>query len=447
MLITVPHTFFAERKYILDVLLGEFLGLDFKVEASKEVQDYHLQFDGKELIIKSAFWLEEEDYLLESFIPNKVNWFISPFDASEKIPVIYGKPLIEGATCFIDVFASSFFMLTRWEEVVIKDRDKHNRFPVEAALAYQQGFLHLPVVNMYVELLWALLKQAGYKGERKTHKFELINTCDVDAPFTWQKLRNVAGRLKFHINVTKKPWLWLTKEIPSLIGTVLGIQKDPSDTYDYLMDWSEKVGGKSYFFFMDYGYTDYDKFYRLTDSRMQRVIKKIKKRGHYIGFHPSYELYNDGNTFKKVKQQVNKQIGGGLQPFGRQHFLRFQVPTTWQVWENAGMEWDSSMTYASMPGFRCGVCYPYSVFNVLTGQHLQLKEWPLIFMEQSCIHYLKHTPEEMQKTAFKLMDQVAKYQGKFVLLWHNSTINTTEFKKYKPVFESMMRKAQQLIKK
>ena len=123
------------------------------------------------------------------------------------------------------------------------------------------------------------------------------------------------------------------------------------------------------------------------------------------------------------------------------------MPQTWQVWEEAGMEWDATLSYASVPGFRCGVCYSFPVFNVQTKKQLKLVERPLILMEQSCIHYLKQSPEEMKKTAQQLIEQVARYQGEFVLLWHNATLNTTEFKQYKPVFESIMEQVIELKKK
>lgn len=437
MLITIPHTFQEERQYILHVLLQEFLSIDYQVESSTEVEDYHFEINGKKLIIKSSFW-QDEEYLSRAYIPGKVSWMISPFDESEKIPVIYGQGKIEGNTCYADVFASAFFMLTRWEEYVIEDRDEHNRFPVEASLAYQQGFLHVPVVNMYVELLWQLLVEQGYEGKRRQRAPSLVNTHDVDIPFIWQKPKNVLGRLKFHLIVSKKPWLWITQELPSLLRTLTGISKDPVDTYDYLMDWSEKAGTKSYFFFMDYGHTNFDKYYRVKSRRMQKVLNNIKNRGHHIGFHPSYALYKDVAAFKEAKNEVQNVVGESFEKIGRQHYLRFEVPATWQVWEDAGMEWDSTLSYPSVPGFRCGVCYPYPVFNILTRLQLKLKERPLILMEQSSIQYLKHSPEAMEKKALQLISQVKKYNGEFVMVWHNSSFNVYGYKKYKVIFEKIL---------
>lgn len=67
------------------------------------------------------------------------------------ITIIYGEDKLiidrnsKTIVCGIDIFASSFFMLTRWEEYVNKKRDNHNRFPASESLAYKFGFLNRPI--------------------------------------------------------------------------------------------------------------------------------------------------------------------------------------------------------------------------------------------------------------------------------------------------------------
>jgi len=85
-----------------------------------------------------------------------------------------------GVDCGIDIFASSFFMLSRWEELVNPVRDVHERFPAEASLAFRCDFLHRAVVNEYVELLWNMLIHLGVQQERKARNFSLVLTHDVD---------------------------------------------------------------------------------------------------------------------------------------------------------------------------------------------------------------------------------------------------------------------------
>jgi hypothetical protein len=122
--------------------------------------------------------------------------------------------------------------------------------------------------------------------------------------------------------------------------------------------------------------------------------------------------------------------------FGRQHFLRFEAPTTWQIWEDNNMKWDSTLSYADREGFRCGVCYEFPVFNFLTRKELNLYEKPLIVMEGSFTTYQKHiSKQDMIDKIVNLQNKVRKYNGTFVILWHNSSFNTPSWNKYKGVYE------------
>ena len=48
-------------------------------------------------------------------------------------------------------------MLSRYEEYVDSSRDVHDRFPAKASLAYKEGFLDQPIINEYIELLFACM--------------------------------------------------------------------------------------------------------------------------------------------------------------------------------------------------------------------------------------------------------------------------------------------------
>jgi len=140
----------AERKYVIDIILGEFLELNYTIEV-KNNKNYELILEnGNKLIIEDHFFYKFQkdlEYLDEKNIPQKVEFAKNEFIVEDNIPIIYGtnKLIINHQslftlTCGIDIFASSFFMLTRWEEYVNKTRNKHNRFPAYASLAYKNNF-------------------------------------------------------------------------------------------------------------------------------------------------------------------------------------------------------------------------------------------------------------------------------------------------------------------
>ena len=414
--ITIPNNNIAERKYILDVIFDEFLGLDFEVIVSDNCQDWVIKLENqKSLTIKDTFFSKypkDLEYLKLENIPSKIEE--------------------------LDIFAACFFMLTRWEEYVNKNRDYHDRFPAYESLAYKQGFLDRPIVNEYVEELKNKLLKLDNNLKFKTHNFNLILTHDVDSLLKYTSfksgIREIVGAI-----VKKKDIKLAISNILQKIKVSLGIQKDPFDTFDWLMDKSEALGLKSRFYFMSGGVTKYDNRYKIDESKALEVIEKIKKRGHIIGFHPSYNAYNNFEQFKKEKDLLEKTVGLKITE-GREHYLRFEVPTTWQIWEDNGMLVDSSCGYADKEGFRCGTCYEYSVFNILTRKKLNLKERPLIVMEGSFITYQPNIkPTEMEKKIKYLINQVKQYNGNFVFLWHNSSFNTAQWQKYQNIYERVLR--------
>jgi hypothetical protein len=70
---------------------------------------------------------------------------------------------------------------------------------------------------------------------------------------------------------------------------------------------------------------------------------------------------------------------------GRQHYLRWETPTTVRLWDANGLDYDITLSYADRPGFRCGTCFEYPMFDSVEQRALKLRQRPLIVMECSVI--------------------------------------------------------------
>ena len=111
---------------------------------------------------------------------------------------------------------------------------------------------------------------------------------------------------------------------------------------------------------------------------------------------------------------------------GRQHYLHWSAPETWAYYEQAGITYDTTLSYADHIGFRCGICYDYPVYNVITHERYNLREYPLLIMEESGFEkqYMDLSHEKMLNRCRMLKEKVRKYQGTFVILWHNTSFMT-----------------------
>jgi hypothetical protein len=163
------------------------------------------------------------------------------------------------------------------------------------------------------------------------------------------------------------------------------------------------------------------------------MLERVHERGHGIGFHPSYDTFVDEGLWEHEKHRLST-VSPQRVSVGRQHYLRFQAPDTWQLWENHGMDWDSTVGYADYEGFRCGTCYDYRVFNFRTRRTLRLRELPLIAMDATLARYRGLAAPQCRAQLNKLVNEVRKHRGTFVLLWHNSNLTAAEWGSYRDVY-------------
>lgn len=436
LVIETAPVFLAEKEYGFHVLLHELLGLEYRLQVSPAAQHYRLHLPGGAvLVVEDHFWgrFPEEKYLDADNVPDRAETVPSPFDGS-LLSIIFGRNHFETGNetgiCGLDVFASCFFMLSRWEEYVLPGRDRHGRFPAERSLAYRAGFLDRPVVNEYAELLREMFARLGFEVNPVARAFSMHLSCDVDHPRLWwqasDRMRTLAASLLRRGDLREFAY-WVPHTMPG--------RKDPYDVFDEWMDEAENDGLRWHFNFLGKRPPESDCWYPLDAPQVKALIKNIENRGHHIGFHPSYEAFGDVKKFESELDSL-RRIARTPVVTGRQHYLRFAAPHTWQTWENAGMAWDSSLGYPEAEGFRCGICNDFPVFDFLTRQMLRLREKPLVAMDVTLALYRQYAPETALERLIALRRQVEQHRGEFVLLWHNSSRNTYFWAPWQKVFHT-----------
>jgi len=449
LLIEHPNTYLPERAYALEVLLGQFLGLEWEAQASAR-SDTRITLRGSSdscslTIADGLFATPEGRWLASESLPITplAHWridgaSIQPTLVAPSLPIIYGEPLTSG--CFyeesehaislgVDIFGSIFFQLARYEEIACPARDAHERFPAEASLAHREGFLTRPLANEYIEVLWSAIKRLWPRMERRRRTFTEFLSHDVDAPrYTASSL---GGGLKATLGDLlrrRDPTLArarLHALHPDLRSPRAG---DPYDTFDLIMDLSERRGLRSAFYFMA-GKTNpaLDGAYAIDDPFIGELMRRIDARGHEIGLHPSYESFRAPDVVLReyrALQRVVERLGLTLPPTtgGRQHFLRWENPTTWRAWEQAGLSYDSSLGFPDDPGFRCGVCFEYTAFDAVARRPLGLLERPLVIMERALFTGGADEDRDALETIAALRGRCRLFGGNFTLLWHNSQL-------------------------
>lgn len=448
LIVETPESYSREREYIVDVIFREFLGLEAHAQPTARRDVRITRTDGNpagELIVADGlFTSSPADWLGPASLPRRplTQWDVGAalpeaVVTGPTLPVLYGNDrtrdrLLEetptGLDLGLDVFGSSFFLLTRYEELVGRDRDLHLRFPAASSLAVREDYLARPLVNEYVEVLWALLRRLWPRLERSTRTHRILVSHDVDWPVCSEPALRELMRASLGDSLLRPEKRALALDrVRSRVKP--GRRSDLCDTFDFLMGESERNGLRSAFYFIASGTVDgIDGRYSLDDPRLRRLLRRIHERGHEIGLHPSYNSFRDAERtrfefdllLRACSEEGIEQEAWG----GRQHYLRWENPTTWQNWEQAGLAYDSTLTFAESPGFRCGVCFEYPVFDLHERRRLALRERPLVAMEVSLLVYQRLGRAEAGAALAALRERSRLFGGDFTLLWHNSRLIT-----------------------
>lgn len=372
-----------------------------------------------------------------------------PLKKYKNIPIIYddGTEIYvsknhKSINTNIDIIQSIYFMLTRYEEIVLWDKiekDLYGRFPAKESLAYKEKFLDIPIVDEYIEWFWQWLKAIKYNGKKKkncgNYDFIACLTHDVDIPFKYkEKLKNQLKSFK-----TKGSTIEKYENIVKYTLRKIDYNKDPYFTFDYIRKQEKKYGFTSSFYFMNGGNSKYENFYDINDGRIKKLIKKLEQDNCEVGYHYSFNSYNNLQMRKKEKDGLNERFTDKNYG-GRNHYLRFEPLESWRICEKVGLLYDTTLGYADYDGFRCGTCFPYKPFDVKERRTLDFWEIPLIVMEGTLKDekYRNLNCEDAFKEIKKRIDTVKKYNGVFTLLWHNSSFDNDEWLGWIKVFEKTM---------
>ena len=252
-----------------------------------------------------------------------------------------------------DIFAASFYLASRYEEYLPHKKDHYNRFDADQSLAFNEGFLHQPVINIWVNKLVEALKELYPDFEIPKRKYKFITTIDVDNAYAYKEkgfVRTLMGYGKAILTLNFQDFRDRTK-------TLLGIQNDPYDTFDYQEKLVKDQNLTFIYFFLlgDYGVND--KNIPVSNTKFQSLIKSISDHSK-IGIHPSFASNNSFNQLEKEVGRLSKVINREIWR-SRQHFLKINLPDTYRNLIELDITDDFTMGYASNYGFRAGTCTPF----------------------------------------------------------------------------------------
>lgn len=315
-----------------------------------------------------------------------------------------------------DPLASIFYVLSRMEEYAVVNRDSHDRFPAKASILFQFNWLQNAMCDRWSEAVLDYLEfETSIHLNRKKTLTEIIPTFDIDNTFAF-KWKSGA---RMWLSITRD---WMQRDrlrIETRKAVRRNTEKDPFDTFPYILD-IKKRGFNVHVFWLLGDYAKYDRNISSLDIRHQQLIQKMANKVE-LGLHPSYKS-NSSNVFlAKEKQKIDSILNRDVS-ISRQHFLKLNIPETYDNLIKNGFSEDFTMGYAEEIGFRAGTAKPFRFFdltkNILTDYIIH----PFVYMDGTLHEYKNWNIEESKIQIKKLYDEVCQFGGDFTFIWHNETI-------------------------
>jgi len=417
--IKINNIHFREKKYILSVIFSDILGIKVSYEIC-DIDSYEIILpNNKKIIISDTFLLSQSDQKeWEEYEYPKLSFNTNiRIKNNHKLFGMYGNKDFnitnESISINNDIIGNAFIFLSRIEELN-SNHDKLNRYQYKNSLADRFDIITRPIVNEYIEFLKDAISFLDSSIIFQKYSFDVMLTHDIDLIKRW----TIKHLLKHSIvNLGKKNYLNGFKEF---MESRKNNKKDPYYNFDQITELSNNYNISSLFLFMCLEKDEFEFLYSLNEVE-EPINNILKSKNHKIGIHPSKITYNNHENSKREINRLSKKIKRKIE-YSRQHYLMFDVKKTWNILNANDIKYDLTLGYPEMIGFRCGICYPFKVFDIKTKSKLDLVEIPLIMMDVTLTNYMKiNETKELNEIIVRVINQVKKHNGVLNLIWHNNS--------------------------
>lgn len=419
-------------KYILDFISSEIADRNFILTNSK---DEFQNFQGARInysaepITANECWIKPHGLLEENNIHEQI---IDCFDWNNC------KIFFKTESNFpFDIFAASFFLLSRYEEYLPYEKDMYGRYAHENSLAYQGRFLDIPLINQWIQLFKKVLEQQFPSFVAKNAVFRFQPTYDIDEAFSYKHkswLRNVGGAAK---DLLQGKWKKFVQRSKALQKKII----DPYDSYSWMDALHQQYGlTPNYFFLVPERNGKYDKNILPSHKAMRELIRQQAAK-YTIGIHPSWQS-GDDHSLLGIEIKTLQVLTGKSITTSRQHFIRFTLPDTYRRLIAAGIKEDYSMGYGSINGFRASVASSFYWYDLQKEEQTDLLLHPFCYMDANSFYEQKYLSQQALEEMLHYLNEVKKVNGQFITLWHNTFLGTDYlFEGWREVYEQFVNEA------
>lgn len=414
MLLVYTHKITPRLKYIFKQICTRILGVpvSFTTQVEQFIahdsmkMSYSNQKLGNEIFIKSHQILFEQglsdvDIYVNTWEDTKCFFF-----NGDKSDLPY------------DIFAASFYLMSRYEEYLPHVQDEYGRFSAKDSLAYNHGFLQQPVVDIWAYKFREVLKSRFPDYEFKNHEFKVNPIIDVPTAFYFKHkglMRTIGGTFsdifRFRLRLLYQRYLVL-----------LGFKRDPYDTFKWVINRQKTARQKFLIFFLIGDFSTFDKNININKKRFVSLIKSMADYSS-VGLKASFFAVEKFEILKREKFSMESIINNSLKA-SRNSFSKLNLPVCYRNLIDLEITEDYSMGYVNEMGFRAGTCTPFLFYDLDYEIQTPLMIHSYHLMDYTLLQFKSQL--DKKETLQRFMNSIRKVNGTFVPIFHNYSFSEEE---------------------
>ena len=430
MLLVYTHKITPRVKFTFKQIVTRILGV--KVDFTTVIEEfiahdslkmsYTTQPLSKEIFVRSHELLFEQG--LSDIEINVQQWDETKcfFTTGEKSSLPY------------DIFAASFYMLSRYEEYLPHVKDQYGRFTSAESLAFKEDFIDQPVVDIWALKFREILQERFADFDFPERHYGIKPVIDVPMAYFYKEkgfMRIMGGSLKDFINLRFKS-LYLRFMV------IMGFRRDPYDTFKWIINKQKQCAVKFGVFFLIGDYSTYDKNNSLNNKNFVSLIKYMSDYCQ-IGLKASFYALESLKILKEEKSRLEAIIHEDLQA-SRHSFSKLNIPQSYRNLVELEIKQDYTMGYTGSLGFRAGTCTPFLFYDLDYEIQTPLQVHPF-----NCFDFaLSKINSQLDKKEklYRMIEQVKRVNGTFTPVFHNYTFgNEPQWKGFRELFTIIMNSA------
>jgi hypothetical protein len=425
-------------KYTFALFFNQLIKVNYLITSSEEE---FAQYEGSKFSYAfenkfgSALYFKSTTLLFEA---NIVEYNPKPLKAKCESKELIGFFEVNECSFPFDVFASAFYLVSRYEEYVTGKHDHFGRFKDEYSIASHYGFLDKPMVNYYAMAVKSILQNHFSDLKFEEPKFSVSNTVDVDMAWKYKHKgvsRNISGFARDLVNTRFD----LVKERFEIL--VLG-KEDPFNSFDYLLVQSKGKQIPICFFWLLGSYAELDKNINRENAYFKSLMKRVDEKAD-SGIHFSYKGHHQRKSFDEEFASLEHTLGRKVTK-NRFHFLKLDITKSFYKLINLGIKEEYSLGYSAHSGFRASIASPFYWFDLTLNQQTDLLIKPLVFMDATIRYHKPMGDEKVMQHIDVLLQRAHEVNGHFIALWHNDIFDDRK-NYWKMIFEWFNKRAATLM--